>query len=485
MVKTPSRYILVDGFDEGVLIYMLPIIVAYAERAGIEEILFYKTDREFLDSIYSDLGLPISRRVKIRNYELSDSLKLLMGQSRDALQHTKNILILIWLFFTFDPARWRKTRDSQGFFVYQCVLGFWDFLVKRYAEQTANFNWLQRASTGNRVLKSIIVAGAIYKRDCAAVFLGHNVYQTRALAAAAIDANKMFYLHAAFCVRQIFSNDSPPPPELDRVEMSLIVSKISDYEAEVNFRNRYSQSSSNIDAARFWAKRPSFETLPPIKHFAAIFLPVLRDSPFGWVSCERAYFDYIDWLINIVNHLKAIGIPMIIRCHPSSKSWGENTVKILKLQGIGEESNSVWIDESTRFDPLELMRRSKYLISYKGSIAAEAAAIGRKTIVFERNSVSEYCPRLVRLVGSHDEFCKIVKQSTETLADSDRLLAKKLLLAREKYNGYRNLLDSDVVFSSQSPADRDLLRARLRSSVKANLDFLIDEGKKLFERQRI
>ena len=91
MNERNDRFIFLDGFDEGVLHYILPIVAAYAERANVHEIIIYKTDPKFLNEHVNYLGLS-KYSLKIRNFRSLDTLRYFRVIVRPAFDFSKTPL---------------------------------------------------------------------------------------------------------------------------------------------------------------------------------------------------------------------------------------------------------------------------------------------------------------------------------------------------------------------------------------------------------
>jgi hypothetical protein len=328
-------------------------------------------------------------------------------------------------------------------------------------------------------MRSILVSWAIERKQCRGIFLGHNVYQTRALSEKALLLGKPIFLHAYFCVSKFFMF-SPPPPMPTARTVEVLDTVISDDQVNDYFAKRFTPSSENRDVAMAYSDLgQSFEQACDLKDTIVVFLPIFGDSPFGWRDESRLFADHFDWLVRILDILKRQSRQVIIRMHPSQGAWGEDSSAILREMGLFELPSNFIIDPGSRYKHLDLVVESAFLFTFKGTVHMERACFGKPSIVATKTLLEEYLPESVFKPRSENEIFKLVADGPTSLSPKCVQRARRLLFYKETCTGYRRLLKSQRVLRCDKKEFAAQQFLALRDHSLANLEFFINEGVRL------
>lgn len=483
--KQASNFIFVDGFDEGTLSYALYVILGYCHQAEISRICFYKTDLDFIKKIQvkaSQATVGPCAKIQIVNYKYRNSTLFFLSSPYHFVK---------FLFDVFNLVVWVKSAEASDLLKYprtdyqRYITGlrhsYWDSLTKKYAETDRMSDLTSKLSVINRIVRSMWISAYVGHRDCKAVWVGHNVYHTRVVRERAIFEHKEVFGHAYFTFNRMSQWDSIPAPILTKASNDLLRERVSDKLINMHMERRYSLRSGNPDIARAreyldLSCDKRYSNVPPDS--VVLFLPVLRDSPFNWLDMNRPFGDYFEWLKVLIPLLINQDSPVIIRYHPSSNLWGENSRSVIEKKGLLPKHHGFLFCDGSNYDHSALLKEARQILTFRGTAHFERACFGFKPIIFSKTMLSEFLPNAVLFPKNISCLQKFLKLPPQPLNMHEREFAKTLLVFKENYVGFRRLIGGEVLLKNERSEKRKEYRKRLELLSHKYGKLLFDQGRR-------
>jgi hypothetical protein len=335
----------------------------------------------------------------------------------------------------------------------------YDTLSKKFPDQYArgHFKLSARLSAINQIMRRSLVYLNVANMHCKAVFLGHIVYHTRLCLEYSIHFKRPVFAHGGYNFAQINRWDDPPPPILRPSTLKYLRGEMS-YELVQKYISLRSEGGGyNPDilelpnASDRYPGSDFFDT-----GYILCYVPVLGDSPFGWIDRDRAFCDVLDWLISTRDFCIAARIPLLLKLHPSSRVWGEDTQHLLRSAGIvNSEFCKVIRSDLPPSMQRDLITRARQIISFKGTIALETVSLGWSTIVISRNVASHNIPGAVLKPQTVKSYLDLLKQEKFSVSQSDRQRANEIIYAQDNLLSFASLIGAKPLFSGLSREERD------------------------------
>lgn len=130
-----------------------------------------------------------------------------------------------------------------------------------------------------------------------------------------------------------------------------------------------------------------------------VYLHVFGDSSCHVFTPYRLYRNYYQWLVSIINRIKLSDQKWIVRIHPHSLSWGEDSFSFIKnfFPGLLDLHNIV-IDFAEQ--PIGIIKGDR-VVTFNGTIADELAAIGIRALTYELTTSEQLCPGSTVLLSTY------------------------------------------------------------------------------------
>ncbi len=459
------------GFSEDQLLWIFPIISNYFSNSN-QNVIFLenKLSKTFSKSLVF--------KKYLKNFKLIQQDNLFFFKSNII----KYFLLLIKyfpniFFFVFFINRNSILKNKDQWNNVQFYHSFWDTSLKLCEDGQLEPNFFNKFIAILRCYAAIDLAKKIYKQDIKTVFLGHTVYSNRALFAYLRSRKIKIFTQAAYNLHiqpklrdnswLNISND-----KLALVKKKIKINKINDYFIR---RNKGKGNYYDSENALKGVKRDD-----DLKDFNTIFLHVFRDSPFNLIEKNRIFVDYFDWIIKTLKILKNSNEKWIIRCHPSHKRWGENqSITLKKIISVALEKSSlpsnIIIDEGL-YSNLFLIKNSKKIVTFNGTVQLEAACFGKKAITVVSNFKNlnlkiDICPKNLAeykkiLLNKNHKYANFSKLNSNQILNS-----KYLLYIIENIHYLKKDLNASEIYKDDSEKLKKLNFKNIMLNIKTNEEF--------------
>ena len=286
------------------------------------------------------------------------------------------------------------------------------------------------------------------------IFLGHSVYSGRSSLAYYRSLPIPVYVHSYHTLNKV-SHD---------LDSSLFTLTPEESKALLKI-------ASNIDPQPFWSRRlsghssyydvkKSFDGIDPLPSTPVnvIYLHIFKDSPFNHIDRTRIFADYFQWTHHTLSILAKSKESWLIKTHPTSSRWGENSLTILnnlikKVFPKGLPPH-ILIDECT-ISNASLLAHARRVVTFSGSVHLEAAAHSIKPIVISSSLLETLSPSLVhKPISINDYQSLLLSPSTSSnfqLSSDDTYLSRQILQLKENDLTYGDDYKVLPLYPSDSP----------------------------------
>ena len=160
-----------------------------------------------------------------------------------------------------------------------------------------------------------------------------------------------------------------------------------------------------------------------------LFLHVFHDSPFHTHDNQRLFFSYRDWVFHTLKVLSNSQQTWFIKLHPSAPKWGEDSLLILNsiiTKSIGSLPQNIHIDNSPASPDKRFLAHADKIVTFSGTVAIEALALGRKPIVICRNSFFNASDSPFFIPKTLPEYTKYLLNTYSNTVTDDALRQKAI-----------------------------------------------------------
>ena len=340
-------------------------------------------------------------------------------------------------------------------FLSQVMHGIWDSSLRYSSNNTVSPSIAQRFFSALPNLSQLTKAAHI---SCtlrpSVIFLGHSVYSGRSSLALYRMLPIPVYVHSFHTLNKVDPDfDSSlftPSPK----ESQALLSIARTFDPKPFWDSRLSGHSTYYDAQKSFDGIQSSETTP----VNVVYLHIFKDSPFNHIDRKRIFADYFQWIKTTLQILAASGEQWLLKTHPTSSRWGENSLTIINtlitdLFPNGLPSH-ILIDECTLSNS-SLLAHARRVVTFSGSVHVEAAAHSIKPIVISSTLLECIDPSLVHKPKTINDYealllapsCSVIFQ----LSSHETSLSRQILQLKENNLTYGNDYNILPLYPSDSP----------------------------------
>lgn len=425
-----SKKIFVGGaFSFNQLIWVLGIVLSYAKSKNVTKI--------YIDNLahYDGLSNLISENYskyfdKISIYDFNE----LPSSKINFIQIIK--LFLVYFEFLFLLNKKNFKNFSKNWAKYQMFHAAWDSLYINSKKNKINPSFIFKFKTIIFLLKYELKANKIFFNKFEHAFLGHSVYGSRILLYKLRQQNINVFCQAAYCIYK-----QPKNYDLTRSIIGLnlykkISKKIKNYDIESFYYKRSRGITNYFDAEKAFKGKNFSESKLKNKFKNIIMLHIFNDSPFNYIDKNRIFFDYFEWIIETLKIISQSNENWLIKIHPNSNRWGENSKKLINeiiLKYYTGDKNKIKIIFN-EFSNISLIKHCQKLVTFNGTSAIEFACNGKKPIIIRDIFNKQVDKNLFIKPKDLLDYKKILTSDICELNYSvDLLTAKKVLYILEKF----------------------------------------------------
>lgn len=460
-----------EGFIDEQLLWIIPIVCAYAKKKRIKKILFQKK---------IDLNIfPKSTINLLNKFEISYQKEKSTFEKKCLFffYFLKNLKIFIYVLLNLKKNKLLSSKVSWTKLQY--LHGTWDEINLKKNKHT--FNFVLKVKTIIFGIYQLELGKKLIKKGIDNFFLSHTVYNKRWFLAYIRQFNVKIYLQNFMVLyEQSKKNDAQ---WADIVPKTLrIINK--DFKKINLYWLKRNQGKSNYSANNYSILKnfkPKDFNLE--KNYNLILLHIFRDSPFAKIDRERIFVDYYDWFKNTLQILKNTNEKVLIKMHPIYKRWGENQPLIVKkiFDEVFKNGKSPKNFQIIKEYPKKyLFKNAKRIITFSGTAAIEAVAYSKKPIVICKATIENFCKGAVYRPKNYEEYMDLLMSDRSFLNESrNSSIAKKIIYARENIVSMRKILKNDDIYRNDKKSLRkNNLKIVLKNSIKCS-KILYNQGIKL------
>ena len=376
--------------------------------------------------------------------------------------------------------------SSNPWFFTQLLHGVWDHSLRFSPPNAISPSLRQKIVSATSNIHQLIKAvqfAAIYRPSL--IFLGHSVYSARTSLAFYRVLPIPVYLHSFNTLNRIHPNfDSSlftPTP----VEANCLLRIARSFEASSFWESRLAGNSNYFDASLSFQGLQITETTP----INVVYLHIFKDSPFNHIDRTRIYADYYEWILETLRILSHSTESWLIKTHPSSLRWGEDSLSTLDAlakyvfpQGLPSHI----LTDDCSLSNASILPNVKRVVTFSGSVHLEAAAYGVKPIVISSTLLDCLSPSLVHKPTSVSHYKKLLCQPSSSsifkLSQPDINLSRQILELKEDHLTYTNDFTILPVYAGDSREYVDMVSQKFiesynpRNAFTAQLAYYLSRG---------
>ena len=411
------------------LLYVIPIMLEIGRLLGIKRVIF-------------EQGLP---KNVLSNKTVLQTLKDFEVSFLDTKYRNKNITIIFHDIFKYGILKFIKlylnsTRSkilrNKDWYEIQLRHSVFDSANVKVKDGCINIPIFIRLRSTLQVINSVLIADYLISENVIVAYSGHMVYQHRSLIASLRKANvrlfsqevgpSIYELNKNYDSNQYFYNKENWEKLSNRLNNKMISQF---WELRSNGFSNY-QDADNARKGKTYLSKDYPTNI--------VFLHVFKDSPFNIIDPKRIFPDYISWVIETLKIIRKCNEKWVLRLHPTSKRWGENSMvwleSIFKLTNTSLDDSNIIVD-SSKISNVTLLKHCKRIVSYCGNVHLEAACHGVRPIIISECTLSFLNNNLVFKPLSLKEYENLILSDTDDkfiLNKNDVYLARKILYLREE-----------------------------------------------------
>lgn len=366
---------------------------------------------------------------------------------------------------------------SNSWFLTQILHGVWDHSLRFSPTNSFTPSFRQKilSATSNihQLFKAIQYA-LIYRPSL--IFLGHSVYSARSALAFYRTLPIPVYLHSFNTLNRI-PNDfdsslfTPTP-----IEAKSLLHIARSFEASSFWHSRLAGNTNYFDASLSFQGLQTTDKTPS----NIVYLHIFKDSPFNHIDRTRIFADYYEWILETLRILGHSSESWLIKTHPSSLRWGEDSLATLDTlakyvfpHGLPPH---ILTDDSSLSNS-SILANAKRVVTYSGSVHLEAAAYGIKPIVISSTLLESLLPSLVHkpttLSNYQQLLCEPSSSSIFKLSQLDINLSRQILELKEDHLTYTNEYSILPVYAGDSHDYLDIVTQKFLASYNPDNAFTI------------
>ena len=284
---------------------------------------------------------------------------------------------------------------------------------------------------------AIIRANSLAKKGFSYYISGHNVYQFK-IFNYILSKNAKVYVQGRSNLRRVNPNDLSDSPLCFPQNFNIDSIDISEKDALTFWESRRSGGTKNEEfilansGAVFTSPRP----------INIVFCHVFHDSAFFAYPGSRLFLDFTDWIVGTLKICASSNEDWVFRLHPSASSWGEDSRVILQRLISKHAANAQNIKIIENEHSVEsLIKASKRIITYSGTVQLEAAIMGKRPIIAGGGILEQYAPCCAYIPSTYSEYANFIKGDfCNDLSPDSKGSLLKLMYGNEYCRSYEGLL---------------------------------------------
>lgn len=416
------------GVPSSTYLWLLPLIDGYCEKNNIKSLIF---EGNLPDKIFK-----IKFIKKILN---KYSIKFLF--KKDFFAFVKFFFYFIKIkslviFFSLIFLRKKKLIDSNNTtfenFLYHSL---WDTTLQKNNYYFIYPNFFGKIESAIKIIHRIYIGDYLIRRRINSAFMVHAVYQHRILFFYLLINKVQVFLEGGnfnFILYKSFYNN------FNYIEKKNVDKLVKFFSKKKYIINNYWNLRIHGKGNRTESYIPAFRNVSSYKDYISnvIMLPVLKDSAFANIDNNRIFIDCFDWLIHTFQIISRSKEKWIIKPHPSSKKWGENTKKFIDLIFNNYFYNFTNIKYVENISNSEVFKNAKRIVTFNGTCQIESGCYGIKPISISRVGYNFYNDKLVFIPRSKIEYINLLLESSNSnifkLSKKEKFASKFFIFYKEK-----------------------------------------------------
>ena len=238
------------------------------------------------------------------------------------------------------------------------------------------------------------------KNDINVAFLGHSVYEHRALLAVFRKKKIKIFCQAGYNIYDVSKKESAWN-QINK-ETFFFFKKKLDSKLISNYWNKRIKGKSNYLDANVAGNLKNKITNYPKN---VIFLHIFKDSPFNYLDKDRIFYDYFEWVIETLKIIENSNEMWSLRIHPNAHRWGENQILLINkiLKNFPDLKKKILIDNSYVSNNY-IFRNVKRVVTFSGTSHLEASCYKIKPIMISRSTLESIDAKYVLKPKNLNEY---------------------------------------------------------------------------------
>ena len=435
----------ISGFDDAQLVVIINFLNEFCLKNKIKSIIFDQKISKKISSLkeYNKLN----EKFSIYNFEkVKKNAKLNL------------ICFLIFNFFKILKFSFNLNRNillNKSLSWYECQIyhSIWDTCYLNQSEEDLMPTYILKLYYSIVVFANIYYARLVINHKTKIALMGHLVYASKAKIAEFRKSKIKIIGHTAESYFKLDRNTDM---------MWMIIKKNHPNTLNKNLLRNYTK--------KYWNKRISGQGIGEDTRVASkskgkfnkqkyknvIMLHIFKDSPFNFIDRERIFCDYYEWVEKTLEILCKSKEKWVIRTHPNSKRWGENSEKIFTkilnkvIRKTGLKPNIIF--DRKKISNLNIFKHSKRIVTFSGTPHIEAVCFGVKPIVISDVTLSVISKEMVykpKNITSYENIILSNKNLSILRSKKKEIdLAKKILFITENTLSFQKQLNLKLIYRS-------------------------------------
>lgn len=269
------------------------------------------------------------------------------------------------------------------------------------------------------------------KNDINVAFLGHSVYEHRALLAVFRKKKIKIFCQAGYNIYDVSKKESAWN-QINK-KTFFFFKKNLDSKMISNYWNKRMRGKSNYSDANVAGNlKNKIATYPK----NVIFLHIFKDSPFNYLDKDRIFYDYFEWVIETLKIIENSNETWSLRIHPNAHRWGENQIFIINkiLKNFPNLNRKILIDNAYASNNY-IFRNVKRVVTFSGTSHLEASCYKIKPIMISRSTLENIDTKYVLKPKNLNEYKKFLLKDCNSHIFTQKThvsnISKILLFIRE------------------------------------------------------
>ena len=374
------------GNNELSLLFLLPIIDGYCKNNNIKHIIFSR-----------ELPAKVANTSFIKNILSKYHCEYIIKSN-----FFKNIRIFIFgffflifnifniLFLTFFFNK-KKIIDKKTVIDKDLLLSFWEIFILQDKSYNFKKNYLKFFIIFLRCYFTIYISKVILQKNINSAFLHHKVYNHRILLKILLKNKvKVFSDSGTNCSYMLYKSSG----QVSFFKKDYIFLFKNFYKEKLISKYWRIRKLNQGNRTEIFVKNKGRQ-VNNLNSFLdnVVMMPSIKDTSFTFVDPHRIFVDVTDWLAFTINIIKNSNENWIIKIHPNSKRWGEDSRKYLNsiFSSLSINKNDLKnIKILTNLSNKIVFKNSKRIVTFNGTAQYEASAHGIKPIIISETNFNKF-----------------------------------------------------------------------------------------------